>query len=84
MNRESFIDTLRSKYSDDVLAALSECSHKDREVDLEELRAKLAHLAKVATLEGLGLDEFRMIVSSRLPQKVVAALTVAPAIKEAA
>jgi hypothetical protein len=69
MDRESFLDTLRQKYAENIHEAYLECEHEDgRSVDYPRLNGLLQKLAKTAKVEGLPPKEFEDLVRSTLPE----------------
>jgi hypothetical protein len=86
MNRETFLDTLRTQYREDIREAYIESVHQ-RKVDFAELSSKLQQLMKTAHLEGLPIEDFDELTKSILPDAVIGQLElqpISPAIKKAA
>jgi hypothetical protein len=67
MNKESFLETLRSQYAEEIHEAHIECERGEGRVDLELFAHKLHQLRKSAQVEGLANQEFDELVNSLLP-----------------
>lgn len=69
MDRDSFLDTLRGQYADEIQAAFAECEHDNgHDIDYEHLNEMLNALRKAAVHEGLSPGDFEDLVDSTLPQ----------------
>jgi hypothetical protein len=66
MNKESFLETIRQQYSDEIHEAYIECEHGNK-VDLVQLNQRLARLMTHAKVEGLSVADFHELVVSTLP-----------------
>ena len=74
MNRESFLETVKKHYADEIHEAYLECEHQDPKhgkvsVDHVRLDQILSKLAKTAKHEGLSEIEFHDLVKSVLPEQ---------------
>jgi hypothetical protein len=68
MNKESFLDTIKQQYSDEIHAAYVECEHGGgHKIDLPELSKRLQKLMASAKVEGLPGAEFEDLVRATLP-----------------
>ncbi len=68
MNRESFLDTLRQQYSDEIRGAFLECAHeRGEQVDFQKLDEMLTKLMQNASVDGLPEQEFVELVQSTIP-----------------
>ena len=70
MDRETFKDTLRQKYADDIREAYLECEHKNGSqvmVDQTELMKRVSKLLKCAKSDGFTQEEFAEIAESAQP-----------------
>ena len=70
MNKESFLDTLRTQYREDIREAFIECEHQSQ-VDFLTLNIKLKSLMNTAKFEGLPFKDFEDLVNSTLPEGIV-------------
>jgi len=69
MDKETFSETIRQHYADEIHEAFLECEHDDgRSVDLVKLNQSLARLMANAKAEGLSPRDFEELVKSCLPQ----------------
>ena len=68
MNRETFLDTLRSQYAEEIHEAHIECERPGGRVELALFAHKLHQLRKAAEVEGLPTQEFDDLVNSLLPE----------------
>jgi|GEM_PF-1323524 len=69
MDRESFLETVRQQYAEEIQEAYYECEHEDgREIDYIKLNQNLARLMQGAMLDGLPPADFEDLVRSTLPQ----------------
>lgn len=66
MNRESFMETLRNHYADEIMSALYRCKHGDS-IDYPALTHLLLDMGHAARGEGLGRSEFENLVKAILP-----------------
>jgi hypothetical protein len=69
MNRESFLDTVRQQYADEIQEAYRGCLHEGR-LDSLRLQRELDRLMKSAGVEGLPAREFEELVQATLPSSV--------------
>lgn len=69
MNKESFLDTIRDQYREEIREAYLESEHHEK-IDYSELKYKLSHLKKAAALEGLPHKDFEDLVKCALPEEV--------------
>lgn len=83
MDRESFLETIRKQYSDDIHEAYVEAEHEGGAIDWGLLNEKLGKLMKSAKAEGLSPAEFCDLVQSVLPEDARSHLTFEPS-KQAA
>ncbi len=86
MNRESFLETVRQQYADEIREAYIECEHEDhgsQEVDFVELNKRLNNLRTSAKLDGLSVAEFEELARATLPDSVAEKVEFAPARKAA-
>ena len=67
MDRDSFLETLRQQYAEDIREAYLECEHGKEAVDLKKLNAKLVQLHKEAKVDGLPSPDFADLVRAELP-----------------
>ncbi len=68
MDKESFLDTLRQQYVEDIHEAYIECEHgDDHKIDMPKLEQLLWKLMKNAKVDGLLPKEFMDLVRSTLP-----------------
>lgn len=68
MNRESFLDTIRSRYLEDIRQAYLECEHgPGKPIDYVKLGKILAQLMTSAKKAGLTKAEFDELVGVTLP-----------------
>lgn len=68
MNRESFLETVKQQYSEEIHEAFIECEHGgERKVDLPKLDDLLERLGQNAQKEGLSAGDFVELVQSTLP-----------------
>jgi hypothetical protein len=67
MNNESFLETLRTQYADEIHEAYVECEH-DGAVDFGKLNGLLKKLFKNAKVEGFPAKEFEDLVRATLPE----------------
>jgi hypothetical protein len=71
MDRESFLDTIRSQYAEEINEAYLECEHENgRQIDVKKLNELLTKLMKTAKVDGLPPREFEDLVKSTLPKIV--------------
>ena len=71
MNRESFLETIRQQYADEIREAYIECEHDEgRTFDIPELNKRLKKLMSAAKVSGLAPAEFEEMVRSILPDVV--------------
>ena len=70
MNRESFLETIRAQYAEEVQAVYVECEHEEK-IDFGALHAKLSKLMKNAKVDGLPQKDFIELVNSTLNADVV-------------
>lgn len=83
MNRETFLDTLKTQYSEEIHEAYLECEHAGK-VDLAAFNQRLAKIMKNAATEGLPRGEFEEMVRSAFPDVAAQIQFGAPAGKKAA
>ncbi len=72
MNRESFLETIKQQYSDEIHEAYLECEHEGK-IDMPALTAKLKKLISCAQVEGLSESEFLAVAKTALPDPEVLA-----------
>jgi hypothetical protein len=66
MNRDSYmLETVRTHYADEILAALYKCKHGDA-VDYPSLTQLLKKMGAAARAEGLEIAEFDDLVKTTL------------------
>jgi hypothetical protein len=68
MDKESFLETVRKQYTEEIHEVYLECSHQDRSVDFVKLNQGLARLMQSASVQGLRHEDFEDLVRSTLPQ----------------
>ena len=69
MDRESFLETVKKQYADEIHEAYVECEHDDgRAVDFVQLNQRLRRLQASARAEGLGERDFQELVRSSRPE----------------
>jgi hypothetical protein len=86
MNRESFLETIRQQYADEIREAYIECEHDDhgsQQVDFAELNRRLNKLRSSAKLDGLAVTEFEELARATLPDGVAEKVEFAPVRKAA-
>ena len=66
MNRESFLEAVKTHYSEEIHAALLECEH-GKDIDFSRLTHLLSKLRDAAKCEGLPHPDFDDLVKSALP-----------------
>jgi hypothetical protein len=66
MNRESFLETVRHQYCEEIYSAFLQCEHGS-EVDYAQLTHLLSMLRDAAKGEGLAHSDFEDLVKSVLP-----------------
>jgi hypothetical protein len=67
MNKETFLDTLRSQYAEEIHEAHIECERGEGRIDLEAFAHKLHQLRKAAQVEGLPNQDFDDLVNATIP-----------------
>ena len=68
MTKESYLDTLRHQYTDDIKEAYFECQHQlGAQIDIPQLNERLEGLIQSASFEGLSPSDFDELVRSILP-----------------
>lgn len=67
MDKDSFTETLRKQFRDQIRAAYIECEHAS-EVDFGALRKRLRKLVSQSTAQGISAKEFADLVQSTLPE----------------
>jgi hypothetical protein len=67
MNKESFLETIRQHYSDEILEVYNECAHGGNGVDVKQLNDRLIKMMANAKREGLSNAEFEDLVKMLLP-----------------
>lgn len=69
MNRESFLDTIKQQYTDEIREAYLECEHgyAPFRVDVMELNRRLNKLRAIAKKEGLPMMDFEELARAALP-----------------
>ena len=68
MDRESFLETIKKQYADEIHEAFLECEHDDgRRIDYPKLNARLKRLFTNAKAEGLSVKDFHDLVHSTMP-----------------
>ncbi len=71
MTRESFLETIRRHYTDEIQDAYQHCEHGGGKViDYPELDKRLGNLMANARLEGLPEADFESLVNATLPHIV--------------
>ena len=69
MNKEGFVQALKQKYADDIMAAYVQCEVEgDKHIDFPKLNGLLWRLMKNAKVDGLNCKEFEDLVKSCLPE----------------
>ena len=66
MDRESFLETVRKQFADEIHETYLECEH-GKKVDLKRLNTMLKKLMGAARAQGLPETEFWDLVKSTLP-----------------
>ena len=66
MNRESFLEAIKTHYTEEIHAAFVECEH-GKDVDFSRLTHLLSKLRDAAKGEGLAHTDFEDLVKSVLP-----------------
>jgi hypothetical protein len=66
MNRESFLETVRKQFTDEIYSVFLQCEH-GKDVDFPKLTHLLSQLRDAAKREGLAYAEFEDLVKSTLP-----------------
>jgi len=66
MNRESFLETVKKQYTDEIHEAYLECEHEGT-VDLKALNQRIKKLMSNAKVEGLAPKEFEDLVRTTIP-----------------
>ncbi len=69
MDKESFLETLKTQYTEEIREVYLECEHNEA-VDIAKLEAQLKKLMKGARAEGLPSQEFEDLVKSNLPENI--------------
>lgn len=68
MNRETFLDTIRSRYLEDIREAYLECEHgAEKPIDYVKLGKILARLMEHAIASGLTAAEFEELTMVTMP-----------------
>lgn len=67
MDKDSFLETLRKQYRDQIRAAYIECEHESQ-VDFGALRKRLKKLVTHSLSQGISAKEFADLVQSTLPE----------------
>lgn len=67
MDRESFLDTLREQYADEIHEAYVACNHGEA-VDYDQLNTSLGRIMKTARVDGLSEADFAELVQSTIPE----------------
>ena len=70
MNKESFLETLKTKYSEEIHSAYQKHEHR-HDLDILALNKQLNQIMKTAKLDGLPQRDFEDLVKSVLPESVV-------------
>jgi hypothetical protein len=69
MDRESFLETVKKQYAEEIQEAYVECEHDDgRTVDYVQLNQKLRRLQTGARAQGLAEPDFQELVRMALPE----------------
>ena len=68
MNRESFLETVKKQYVEEIHEAFLECEHQEGGVDFPRLSALLGKLMNHAKAQGLTDVEFEELVHTTLPE----------------
>ena len=67
MNRDSFIDSLKERYSAELRDAYLACEVAGH-VDLGEFQLVVSRLSRVARIDGLPETEFKDLVEAHFPE----------------
>jgi hypothetical protein len=67
MNRESFLETVRQQFTDEIHSVFLRCEH-GKDVDYPQLTHLLSKLRDAAKREGLAHSDFEDLVKSVLPE----------------
>ncbi len=67
MNKESFLETIRQQFSDEILEVYNECAHGGQGVDVPQLNQRLNKMMAHAKHQGLSHAEFEELVKMLLP-----------------
>lgn len=71
MNRESFLETVKQQYSEEIHEAYLEHAHGGgKDVDMPGLKKKLQKLMASAKVEGLSPAEFEELARTTLPTEI--------------
>lgn len=71
MNSESYLETVKQQYSEEIHAAYAEHTHgHNKEVDIQGLNKRLQKLMSNAKVEGLPVAEFEELARATLPAEV--------------
>lgn len=66
MNKESFLEAVKTQYAEEIREAYLECEHEES-IDFTSLTEKLKKLLASAKAEGLTIKDFEDLVASNLP-----------------
>lgn len=69
MNKDSFLETLKRRYDEQIREAYVECEHEG-EIDTLSLHSKLKALRKEALAEGLPVKDFEDLMKSGLSDTI--------------
>jgi hypothetical protein len=68
MDRESFLETVKNQYVDEIRVAFLECEHHGgRVIDYSALNQRLKKLMVGAKKEGISPRDFQLLVQAVLP-----------------
>ena len=65
MNREDYIDQLKSQYANGIFEAYLECEHEKGEVDFFALKTMLEKTSKAAAVDGLNPKLFHELIFNK-------------------
>lgn len=77
MNRESYLETVKKQFTDEIHSAYIHCQHEgpnnSRLLDISALESKLQKLKRVAVAEGISENDFDDLIHAAIPESQVSA-----------
>lgn len=77
MTKETFMETLKTRYGEEIQGAYAEWAHKTR-VDFSVLNEQLRILMEASHLEGLPEKEFEDLLKITLPEAIMGKVEILP------